>query len=325
MDHINFPYRASSHLALLHVVNECGAWERQNLDVNYTFKISSKDAHRQVPTSEIEFVGGNHVSTYAHRARGDSWTYIGQTVNMLHHKLVVRPDSGIDQIADLRQRKVLTSGSHPALNDWLYLKQRGLDVDRDEVEIVNRSRVKKGEMDEAEGANAPKKPKWELVRDGTVDATLLSNPLAAFAARAGLKVIDVEPLPMIHFTTLSTSQAFVDKHPDIVERFLKGILEGIAFFKTRRAESVKIIKERHRTEGVLDDEMAEDLYSELAQVLEPKLYPSMAAIANVYEEALRQDADAAKVNPLTLWNLHFVRKLDDSGFVRDLYKQPAKS
>jgi len=176
-------------------------------------------------------------------------------------------------------------------------------------------------MDEAEGSNAPKKPKWELVRDGTVDATLLSNPLAAFAARAGLKVIDVEPLPMIHFTTLSTSQAFVDKHPDIVERFLKGILEGIAFFKTRRAESVKIIKERHRTEGVLDDEMAESLYRELAQVLEPKLYPSMAAIANVYEEALRQDADAAKVNPLALWNLHFLRQLDDTGFVRNLYKQ----
>jgi ABC-type nitrate/sulfonate/bicarbonate transport system substrate-binding protein len=321
LDHINFPYRASSHLALLHVINECGAWERQNLDVNYTFKISSKDAHRQVPISEIEFVGGNHVSTYAHRARGDTWTYIGQTVNMLHHKLVVRADSGIDQVADLRHKKVLTSGSHPALNDWLYLKQRGLDVDRDEVEIVNRSRVKKGEMDEAEGSNAPKKPKWELVRDGTVDGTLLSNPLAEFAAKAGLKVIDVEPLPMIHFTTLSTSQTFVDKHPDIVERFLKGILEGIAFFKTRRAESVKIIKERHRTEGVLDDEMAEDLYRELAQVLEPKLYPSMAAIANVYEEALRQDADAAKVNPLALWNLHFLRQLDDTGFVRNLYKQ----
>ena len=319
-DHVNFPYRASSHLALLHVIHESGAWARHNLEVNYTFKISSKDAHRKVPTSEIEFVGGNHVSTYAHRARGDNWTYIGQTVNTLHHKLVVRPDSGIEQIADLRHKKVLTSGSHPALNDWLYLKQRGLDVDRDEVEIVNRSRVRKGEMDEAGGDNAPRKPRWESVRDGSVDATLLSNPLAEFAAKAGLKVIDIEPLPMIHFTTLSTCQTFVDKHPDIVERFLKGILEGIAFFKTRPAESIKIIKKSHVSEGALDDEMAEELYRELAQVLEPKLYPSMAAISNVYEEALRQDPDAAKVNPLTLWNLHFVRKLDDSGFVRNLYK-----
>jgi len=29
--------------------------------------------------------------------------------------------------------------------------------------------------------------------------------------------------------------------------------------------------------------------------LEPKLYPKMQAIANVYEEAIRQDKDAKKV------------------------------
>jgi len=319
LDHINFPYRASSHLALLHVVNECGAWERQNLRVNYTFKISSKDAFRQVPTSEIEFVGGNHVSTYAHRARGDNWTYIGQTVNMLHHKLVVRPDSGIDQISDLKHRKVLTSGSHPALNDWLYLKQRGLDVDRDEVEIVNRSRVKKGEMDEMEGSNAPKKPKWELVKDGTVDATLLSNPVAEFAAKAGLKVIDIEPLPMIHFTTVSSSLGFVEKHPDIVERFLKGLIEGIHFFKTKPDQAIRIIRDKSVKRGQMNLEQATITHRGLAGILEPKLYPKMQSIANVYEEAIRQDKDAEKINPMELWDLHYIRRLDDMGFVDGLY------
>ena len=39
-------------------------------------------------------------------------------------------------------------------------------------------------------------------------------------------------------------------------------------------------------------------------MLEPKLYPTMTAIANVYEEAMRQDKDARKVNPLALWDLH---------------------
>jgi ABC-type nitrate/sulfonate/bicarbonate transport system substrate-binding protein len=319
MDHINFPYRASAHLALLHVVAESGAWERQGLDVNYAFKISSKDAHRDVPTGDIEFVGGNHVSTYGKRARGDNWTYLGQTVNRIDHRLVVRADSGIDGIKDLKFKKVVTSGSHPALNDWLYLKQNGLDVDRDQVEIINRSRIRKGEMDEAEGDNAPQKERWELVKDGTVDATLLTPPKSDIAAKAGLKVIEIEPMPMIHFTTISTSQGFVDKHPDIVDRFLKGLIEGIAYFKTRPAETLKILKERHTTEGVMDDAMAERVYRELARVLEPRLYPAMDAIANVYQEALRQDPDAAKVNPLSLWNLHYLRQIDDSGFVDRLY------
>ena len=324
MDHINFPYRASGHLALLHVINESGGWQRQNLDVNYTFKISSTDAHRQVPTSDIEFVGGNHVSTYGRRARGDTWTYLGQTINRVDHRLVVRADSGIDGVSGLKGKKVLTAGSHPALNDWLYLKQNGLDVDKDQVEIVNRSIIPKGEMDEIGGDDARPKNRWELVKDGTVDATFLTPPKSDFAAKAGLKVIKVDPLPMIHFTTISTSQKFVDKHPEIVERFLKGLIEGIAFFKTRPAQAIKIIKEKHTSEGQLDDAMAETIYREMAHVLEPKLYPSMQAISNVYQEALRQDEDAAKINPLTLWNFHFLRQIDDSGFIDRLYaKQPA--
>jgi len=53
--------------------------------------------------------------------------------------------------------------------------------------------------------------------------------------------------------------------------------------------------------------------------LDAKLYPSMAAIANVYEEAKRYDADATKINPMELWDLHHVRRIDDSGFVDALY------
>lgn len=78
--------------------------------------------------------------------------------------------------------------------------------------------------------------------------------------------------------------------------------------------------ERHTSEGVMDDEMAERLYRELAQVLEQKLYPPMAAIAKFYEEAIRQDQDAAEVNSLLPRNLHFLCKSDDSVFVAGLYK-----
>jgi hypothetical protein len=55
-------------------------------------------------------------------------------------------------------------------------------------------------------------------------------------------------------------------------------------------------------------------------VLEPKLFPSLQAIANVYEEAVRQDKDALRINPMELWDLHQIRHLDDSGFVNALYK-----
>jgi ABC-type nitrate/sulfonate/bicarbonate transport system substrate-binding protein len=326
VDKVSFPYRASTHLNLLHVISESGAWAKQGLDVNYSYQISKGDAHRAVANGEVEFVGGNHVSTYGHRARGDTWVYLGQTMNKVTPKLVARPDSGINGIRDLRGKKVGTRGMHPGLNDWLLLKQRGLDADRDEVELVSKveGQVSAEAAEQVEGESDAARTRkrsavWEWVRDGHVDAALLLAPSHLFAADAGLKVIDIEPLPMIWYTTISSSLPFVEKHPDIVERFLKGIIEGIHFFKTQPEASTKIIQQRYDREGKLSYEQATYVYQQLAPILEPKLYPSMAAIANVYEEAKRQDADAAKINPMELWDLHHIRKLDDSGYVDALY------
>jgi hypothetical protein len=125
---------------------------------------------------------------------------------------------------------------------------------------------------------------------------------------------------MIWFTSVSSSLKFVEKHPDIVERFLKALMEGIAFFKTQPEKTIKILKERHTNEGIMDETMARTMYKELARILEPKLYPSLQAVSNVYEEAVRQDKDALKVAPMALWDTHAIRKIDDTGFVDQLYK-----
>ena len=320
MDKVNFPYRSAGHLALLHVVYESGSWAKHGLDVNYNYMISSSDAHDLVPKGEVEFVGGNHVSSYAARAHGDNWVYLGQTLNQVNIKLVVRPDSGINGVADLREKVVATSGSHPSLNDWLYLKQRGLDVDRDDVVLSSNVTLKAGSMDAVEGdAEKKKVPLWRKILDKQADAAFLTAPASMIAEQNGLKAIDVPPQPMIWFTTVSSSLAFVEKNPDIVERFLKGMLEGIHFFKTQREKSIAIIERLYNREGKMTTLLATFIYDSLAPYLEPKLYPSMEAIANVYEEAKRQNADAKKINPLALWDMHHVRKIDDTGFIDKLY------
>lgn len=320
MDKVQFPYRSGGHLVLLHVIAESGAWARHGLEVDYDRQISSSDAHKLVPTGEVEFVGGNHVSTYGNRARGDSWVYLGQTINFVDHSLIVRADSGINKMSDLKGLKFGTRGAHPSLNDWLFLKQQGLDVDREDIEIVNYSKYKKGTMDPVDRAAENKsRATWQEVRDGNVDAVLAGPPNTLFAEAAGLKVIKVDALPMIQFTTVSSSLGFVEKHPDLVERFLKGMIEGIHFFKTRKAEAVKIIQDRYTRQGQLTQAQAEFTWAGTARILEPKLFPQMRAISNVYEEAIRQDKDALKVNPMELWDLHHIRRIDDSGFVRNLY------
>jgi len=302
MDKVHFPYRSDSHLAFLHVVGESGAWEKHGLQVEYDYFISSEDAHKNVANGSVEFVGGNHVSTYAKRVQGDKWVYLGQSVSLLNHRLVVRTDSGINRVADLRGKKVVTKGQHPGLNTWLFIRQNGLDGDCE----LERFR---GEQ-----------PHWEAVRDGNADAAFVSPPADIFARRAGLKVIDVEFLPMVWFTTVSSGMPFVEKHPDIVDRFLKGICEGIAYFKTHRAGSIEIIKDKYKAEGDLDDETVTHLYDELKMILQAKPYASLQAISNVYELAKRDHKEAEQMDPLSLWDFHYLRRIDDSGFIDNLYR-----
>ncbi|MGH7832256.1 MAG: ABC transporter substrate-binding protein [Candidatus Binatia bacterium] len=303
MDKIHFPYRSNSHLPFLHVIQESGSWEKHGLQVEYDYFISSEDAHKSVANGSVEFVGGNHVSTYGKRATGDRWVYIAQSVGLLNHRLVVRPDSGITKLSDLKGKVLGSRGQHPGLNTWLYLRQNGLEG---AVEVAKAR---------GEGESL-----WEWVRDKKVDAAFVTPPADLFARRAGLKVVKVDFLPMVWFTTVSTALSFVEKHPDIVDRFLKAFCEGIAYFKTHRQESIKIIKERYRAEGELDDEAAAYLYQDIANILLAKPYATIQSIANVYELGKKQDPAAEKIEPMALWNFHHLRRIDDSGFIDNLYR-----
>jgi ABC-type nitrate/sulfonate/bicarbonate transport system substrate-binding protein len=317
MDKIHFPYRSSSHLLLLHVVAESGAWEKHGLDVEYNKKISSRDAHDRILSGEVEFVSGNHISPYGKRARGDKWVFIGQTVNTCAgRQLVVRADSGINSIADLREKVVGSRGSHPHLNDWLQLKQHGLDVDRDEVAIID---TLGDDFDPAAGVEETTDLQSQWVLDKKIDAAFLNAPRGAFAERVGLRAIDIDPLPMIYYTTLSTSLKFAEAHPGIVERFLKGLIEGIHYFKTQPEKATKILEERFTEDGKMDAALARETYEVYAKHFESKLYPTTAAIENVYAQGLRTDADAKGINPMELWDMHYVRQIDDTGFIDDLY------
>ena len=302
MDKVQFPYRSESHLPFLHVVGQSGSWEKHGLDVEYDKYITSEDAHKNVANGSVEFVGGNHLSPYIRRPDGDRWVYLGQSVSLLNHRMVVRPDSGINRVSDLAGKKVASKGQHPGLNTWLFIKQHGLLGDC----TIERMR---GDT-----------PHWEAVRDGNADAAFITPPADLLARRAGLKVIDVGFLPMVWFTTVSTGLPFVEKHPDIVDKFLRGICEGIAYFKTHRAESIKIIKSKYRDEGELDDEAATYLYDELKMILQSKPYASIQAISNVYEISVQQNKAAEKTDPMSLWDFHFLRRIDDSGFIDNLYR-----
>jgi ABC-type nitrate/sulfonate/bicarbonate transport system substrate-binding protein len=160
----------------------------------------------------------------------------------------------------------------------------------------------------------------EKIKSGEIDAAFVSPPNDLHCRRKGLRLIAVPSLPMIHLTSIFTTSSWVAKNEETVINFLKGLIEGIAFFKTNRRGSLEILERELRSHvDVKDQELLYHIYDQTNAIVEKKPYPTLEAIANVYEEAKRFDPKSAEVSPLSLWNLHYVRRLDDQGFIDRLY------
>ena len=298
MEKIKFPYRSARHLALLHIVAESGGWKKQGLSVEYDFYVDPEEAHVLLKKGKVQFIGGNHITPYIKRATGDDWIYVGQSANYIGQAIVVKKESKIRRLEDLRGKTLGakgTGGPHTWLNAWLTLQKNGLE------KAVKIERVfKKGRV-------------WKGVQAGDYEAAIVGRPDDLVARRDGMRTIPLPLLPMIVFTTVSTTGTFVRENGPLIKKFLKGLGSGIRFFKANKKKSMDILNSTLPKErGGGDKEMIEHYYPDLSETPTATLHPPMAAVCNVYAEACRYNPVAKKVNPLELWDLHFLRQLRDA-------------
>ena len=160
----------------------------------------------------------------------------------------------------------------------------------------------------------------QALERGIVDATPLSMPLPLIAAKMGFReLVNYDALGITFpANTVTTSRQTVAKRPDLIEDFLKTLIEGIYVFKTNKAKSLAVMKKNLLGTS---DEMLEDTYRYTTAVLEQQPYPSLEVIKSGLEILSLQFPQAKQTDPNLLVDPSFVRKLDQSGFIAGLYKK----
>lgn len=302
-------YRSNSHAPLWIVAEQSGVWQNNGLVVDTSPQMIREKAVEALRSGRADLISGNHHNLYVRNAKkGEDFVHLAQaTNNWTENRLVVA--NGIKAVGDLRGKKVVLDklNSHAGLNIWLFLRQEGLDVDRGDVEIAER--------------RVPSDERWRRVLSGEFAGTFVGVPHDARAAKAGAHVIRVRAMPMIRGVTLTTTMSFVKSHEDEIRRLIRGFVDAVHFFVTQKTETLEILK-RHAAPilRLESDEEVETIYQEWAQSLERKPYPSVQAIANVFQLALRRDPELATFNALALWDTHYVRELDDTGYIDSLYQ-----
>jgi len=305
---IRIYYRAPSHVPLWKVMEEGGFLAKHGLEMEMgSLKGQRKRAAEGLKSGELDIVSGNHHNLYARRAlNNDPYVHVAQSNNAWRENYLVM-GNGINGLQDLRGKTVAMDDydGHTGLNVWLYLRLNGLEEGRD-VELVT---------DNKKGGERAKE-----VMAGTYDATFIRAVDQLRARKFGARIMEVPSMAMVEGVTLTTTTTYVKNHEHEVRALILAMIDATHFFKTKKAETLAIIK-KHCTQllKMQDDEEWDCFYDTQAASLEEKPYPSIEAIQNVFALALKRDPEIKDFNPLTLWDLHYVKEIDDRGYFRQLY------
>jgi ABC-type nitrate/sulfonate/bicarbonate transport system substrate-binding protein len=303
----------SSHLPLLTVFRECGVTQKYDFEIELDVVGGAKAptmAHRTslIFAGEIDFVSGLHHETYRARSRGDKrLVYLAQTQNRWDDRLVAASD--VHGIQDLRGRKIVCHSKAPCVlgNFTAILKQFGFGDDEIRIEPL-------------ESMAADRRRYVDRVVSGDASATLVDMPFDLYGKNSGLNIIELPDRPVIHNTTILTTTDYIRENRNNVIEFLKALIEAIHFFKTNPAKVANILQKNLAAYYALNEEQYyQYLQAEWAKLLLIKPYPLPAAIQNVYELDVAKDPNMARVAPLEPWDLHYLREIDDSGFIDELY------
>jgi len=301
-------YRSHSHLPIWEVMDKAGSWEKVGLKVSFEFCDSSSAAEKALFEGSVDFVSGNHISPYLLVRRGKPIVSLTSPSNSVNDKLVA--GFPIKEVSELRGKRIgdttlvdsIGGYHHPRGNHMLYVMRGGLKLD--EVEWVELS----------ESNDEFKAKQMDALKSGKVDAIFVTGGTEKFE-QAGLHVLSLDRLPMINGPTLTSTLTTLQKKDRLGERLVKAQVMGIHFARTRRGETEKILEGLRQR--VLECKNVN--YRSAAKLL-PKPYPDHEGVANAYRLCCMKDPETEEQSPMALWDLHYLRELDDSGFIDEIYK-----
>jgi ABC-type nitrate/sulfonate/bicarbonate transport system substrate-binding protein len=300
-------FRSHSHLPIWEVMDKAGIWDRVGLKVSFEFCDSSSAAEKALFDGSVDFVSGNHISPYLLVRRGKPIVSLTSPSNSVNDKLVTR--FPIKDVSELRGKRIgdttlvdsIGGYHHPRGNHMLYIMRGGLRLD--EVEWVELT----------ESNKEFQAMQFEVLKSGKVDAIFVTGNTDKFE-QAGLHVLSLDRLPMINGPTLTSTLTTLRKKAGLAERLVKAQVMGIHFARTRRGETEDILEGLRRRVP----EAKNVSYRSVAKLL-PKPYPDHEAVANAYKLCCLKSPEAEEMSPMALWDLHYLRELDNSGFIDALY------
>ena len=234
---------------------------------------------------------------------------VAGTIHIMPYQFWVLPQ--VRQPADLKGKRVAIStfgsGSHLAAE--VALQVLGLDPVRDKIAIMQV------------GTQADR---VAALVSGRVDATPLEPGFGQSARDKGLTVIsDLTKLDAPYLNTvIVASRRYAKENPQIIESFLKGTIDGLAFLPNPANErAVKSVLARRLK--LTTPQSIQVMYDTTLEIHAKTKVPNapVAGVQNMIDVLLRINPRLAKVKATDLIDSSFIERLEKSGYINEAMKR----
>jgi len=283
---------------ITYIAQRAGLFQKQGVDVEIILITGGPAAVSALLNNDVDLDLRAPIAAIQAMAHGLKLTFLLSQSNTLEYDVVTRPE-----IADVKQLKgkrvaIIRFGGISELMVRYLFQKVGLDADKD-IAIVQVGQARFASMEK-----------------GAIEATVLSSAESAYAKRTGFRVLDMPALPFFGSTVVTTS-TLATKKSDTLSRFMKGYLDGVRFFLNDKERSSQYIGDLLRTK---DRDMIELAYTSNPQhQMGRKPYPDMAAVRATLDIMSSREPLVKKLKAEDLFNLSYLSKLDQSGYIDQLY------
>jgi NitT/TauT family transport system substrate-binding protein len=293
----------SGSMAWVWAAKEGGYFDQHGLKVDLIYIGGTAQLFQSMLAGEIGFGVGGGPSIISVNTQRTSIVAIAGTLNRMIMKIMAIPQ--IKSSADIRGRRIAITryGTSTDFAARLFLRSWGLSPEKDAVIL------QVGSVPNIVAS----------LQSGASQAGALSPPAHLQAEKMGFAELkDLSKGDIYYpFTYVAVSAAFLEKNRNLMRPFLAASVEGIRRFKTDKPFAKKLIAKYLR---ISDDKVLEETHQLFSELFERVPYVKREGVTSLVQILAEKDPKAETVKVDSIIDNQFVRELETSGFINNLYR-----
>ena len=294
----------NARVAPLWITEEQGILAKYGLQAQQVFLRGAPTLVAGMASGDINFGRSGGSATLAAVGAGHDFKVIASFSSRNSYDLMARPN--IKRVEDLRGKKIAVTsiGGTSWMGVMFWLEHFGLDAQRDNIQLL---------------VVGDQLVQMQAVETGIADAAGLDGVFSKQLRAKGFNMLGEysELKAAIVGQAMVVPQAFLTRHGDIAENYLKSEIEALAFAMAPKNKAVvlKLLMKRLRTDAA----GAEEGYQDLLRGVDRKPFPSLEGMRNIQRILKPRNPKLGDIKVENVIDDRIMRKLDESGFIDRAY------